>query len=300
MTGTAAPPPYNGIFMLKLRGVFCPLATPFDACGEIRWAKLRDNLARFGLTELSGYLVASRDGEGETLSEAERERLWEAVRDAAGEKILLAAARAEGVRQAVESARAAADLGYAAILVEPPGTPEEGSRQRTFFQALADAAPLPVWIDQASPATISAGALVAAAAHPNVRGMRWMGRADEIPEGLGEDPERFALTAGREAVFLDLWERGARAGIFAAANVVPFHLLSIEEALRTRETEAARELIERLIPFAELTAARRPAAVLKHAMDLKGRHGGPPRLPDAPLDAAARAAVEAALKGLAG
>ena len=39
---------------------------------------------------------------------------------------------------------------------------------------------------------------------------------------------------------------------------------------------------------------------LKHAMDLNGYYGGPPRLPLIPVDPAAKAEIEAAFDGIKG
>ena len=54
--------------MRKLRGVLCPVVTPFDYAGELYPAKLRHNLAKLGRTRIAAYVLTSWDGEGSLLT----------------------------------------------------------------------------------------------------------------------------------------------------------------------------------------------------------------------------------------
>ena len=60
------------LHMLKLRGVYCPISTPFDPAGELNPTKIRQNVNRLGRTALAGYVVGSVVGEGPLRSELER------------------------------------------------------------------------------------------------------------------------------------------------------------------------------------------------------------------------------------
>jgi 4-hydroxy-2-oxoglutarate aldolase len=91
---------------------------------------------------------------------------------------------------------------------------------------------------------------------------------------------------------------GIKAAVLPLANVLPFHLISIEEAIRTRENEAAADLESRLGAIDALLL-RHGVAGLKHAMDLRGYFGGDPRLPLKRVSPQAQAAIEEALDGLA-
>ncbi len=81
------------------------------------------------------------------------------------------------------------------------------------------------------------------------------------------------------------------------ANALPYAYITVYEATRTREPEAADDWRARLAP-AEQVIARHGIAALKYAMELTGYYGGPPRLPRVPLNPAVQAEVEQALAGL--
>jgi dihydrodipicolinate synthase/N-acetylneuraminate lyase len=83
------------------------------------------------------------------------------------------------------------------------------------------------------------------------------------------------------------------------ANAVPYVFVTIYEALRTREEEAAADWIQRLEP-AQAVWTKYGVPGLRYAMDLFAYHGGSTRLPLVNLNAAQRAEVTAAFEGLRG
>ena len=70
--------------MIKLQGVFPPIATPFDSAGNLYRAKILHNIGRLNQVGLSGYVVAGSTGESPLLSFDERIQLFEHVREAPG------------------------------------------------------------------------------------------------------------------------------------------------------------------------------------------------------------------------
>lgn len=88
-------------------------------------------------------------------------------------------------------------------------------------------------------------------------------------------------------------------GLAPLANAVPYVLVTIFEALRTREEEAAADWAARL-GAAEAMWIKYGVPGLRHAMDLFAYHGGSARLPLVNLNPAERAEVEAAYSGLRG
>ena len=286
--------------MLKLRGVLCPLATPFDHRGELYPTKIRHNVGRLNLTSSSGYVVASRTGERELLSAAERRRLWQEVKQAAGDgKLVIAGAGAAGVHETLQLAAEAREDGCDAVWIAPPGLFEhDANAALLYFRAVADGSKLPVVVGEARADDASIERLSKLTAHPNIVAAccdaddeRFMRLREAVPEGL-------PLLSGAERGLAERLRGAAQAAVVPLANVLPFHLLSLEEAVRTREHEAAADLEARLAPALE-AIERHGVAGLKHAMDLRGMYGGPPRLPLSPLGPAAKAEIEAALDGLA-
>jgi dihydrodipicolinate synthase/N-acetylneuraminate lyase len=77
-----------------------------------------------------------------------------------------------------------------------------------------------------------------------------------------------------------------------AANAIPYAYVTVFEAERTREFEAAEDWRRRLKPCEEIVA-RYGVPAVKAAMDRYGFFGGAPRLPGVRLRAAAREEVAA-------
>ena len=93
---------------------------------------------------------------------------------------------------------------------------------------------------------------------------------------------------------------GAVGAVLAFANAAPYAVVSIWEAHRTREPEAAMDWQNRIGYPAALVTTRYGIPGLKYAMDLAGYYGGPPRLPLTPLCPPAKAEIERAFAGLRG
>jgi 4-hydroxy-2-oxoglutarate aldolase len=93
---------------------------------------------------------------------------------------------------------------------------------------------------------------------------------------------------------------GAVGAVLAFANAAPYATVAIWEAHRQREYEAALDWQNRIAHAAVLVTTKYGIPGLKHAMDLNGYYGGPPRLPLCPATAEARLEIEAAFAGLNG
>jgi predicted benzoate:H+ symporter BenE len=72
-----------------LKGIFPPLATPFDASGALDLRAFESNFDTYAAHDLGGYLVLGSNGESPYLDDEEREKLVRAARKGAGKKPLL-------------------------------------------------------------------------------------------------------------------------------------------------------------------------------------------------------------------
>ena len=261
---------------MKLSGLFVATATPFDHAGDIYKVKVEHNVDKWNHTSVVGYAVCADAGEDTLLSASEKVTLWElTAKWAAPDKILIAGASADSVHETVALIARAAELGYKAALVRAPRV--EGADARLYFGAVADRSALPVI---AQPQGVNQ-----VPAHPNIVALRISGVASLSHPVLGAD-------AGQ--LYSDL-AAGAAGAILSFANAAPYACITIWEAYRTREKEAAEDWQQRIQPAAAI-AESIPA--LKHAMDLNGYYGGPPRMPLVTPKAPERAAVETAFDGI--
>ncbi len=252
------------------------MATPFDHAGEIYKVKMEHNVDKWNQTSVAGYAVCADAGEGVLLSADEKATVWElAAKWAAPEKVLIAGASAASVHETVALIARAAALGYKAALVESSRV--EGAAARLYFAAVADRSMLPVI---AQPLVIDEVPL-----HPNIAAVRISGATGLRAPVLGAD-------AG--VLHADL-EAGAAGAILSFANAAPYACITIWEAFRTREKEAAEDWQQRIQPAASIA---RSIPALKHAMDLNGYYGGPPRMPLVTPKPDERAAIDQAFDGI--
>jgi|HubBroStandDraft_2_1064218.scaffolds.fasta_scaffold378077_1 4-hydroxy-2-oxoglutarate aldolase len=269
---------------MKLQGIFLPVAIPFDHAGALYAVKVQHNVEKWNRTGLAGFVVSGP--ENVYLTSEERTRMWEWVAEySAPEKLLIAEAGAPGVRQTVEAANLAETLGYVAAMVRVPD--ETHDAKMIYFRAVADQSKIPVVIDGDLPPE----AIAALGQHPNIAAI--------CRESL--DPvEGLPTLAGSALTLSESFAAGAVGAVLPFANAAPYALISIWEAHRTREFEAARDWQTRVAPITRLIGGAWGVAALKHAMDLNGYYGGPPRLPLTVLTPEQQKEVEGALDGIKG
>jgi 4-hydroxy-2-oxoglutarate aldolase len=269
---------------MKLQGIFLPVAIPFDHKGDLYAVKVQHNVEKWNRTGLAGYVVSGP--EHAFLNSAERVRMWEWVTEySAPEKLLIAQAGAPGVRETVENANAAEGLGYKAVMVRVPDESHEA--KLVYFRAVADQSKIPVILD----GDLAPESIAALAAHPNIIA---------ICRNSLEHLEGFETLAASELALSEAFAAGASGAVLPFANAAPYALISIWEAHRTREFDAARDWEARIAPVVELISGELGVAALKHAMDLNGYYGGAPRLPRVALTAEEQKRVGQALAGIKG
>lgn len=162
---------------MLLEGLHLPLTTPFYSDGRLNLRKLEHNVAAYSKTPVAAIVVLSRHGEPTLLSDEEtRQALRAAIEAAAAEKVMLAGASRDSVRETLAVADNAAALAYDAVLIAPPSFLQAGADRRkakelmNYFQIVADRAALPMVLD-ASVAALPDELVIELAAHPRILGL---------------------------------------------------------------------------------------------------------------------------------
>ncbi len=83
------------------------------------------------------------------------------------------------------------------------------------------------------------------------------------------------------------------------AAAVPELCVKLYELFQNGEIEAAKKLQFDLVPLNKVLTQTQGIPAIKHAMDMRGFQGGPPRLPLLPLDERGKDEVAGLLKKLA-
>ena len=173
-----------------------------------------------------------------------------------------------------------------------------------FFRALADQSPVPVLIHNAPQMTgvdLLPETAAKLAEHPNIAGVIETGTpASRVAQIRALAPKDFAVLAGTESQVWDSLKAGANGAALAFASAAPYATIAIWEAFRTREEEAGVDWQGRISHPSILVTDMYGVPGLKHAMDLNGYYGGPPRLPFVPVSRDARREIEDAFRDLKG
>jgi 4-hydroxy-2-oxoglutarate aldolase len=294
---------------MKLHGIFPPIATPFDHNGDLYKAKVIHNVEKWNRTALSGYVVCGSTGESVYLTTDEKIKLWEWVAQAAHtDKLLLAGTGVESVRETVDLTNRAAEMGYKAAMVRTPhyykNLLNRTDAQVLYFRSVADRTKIPLMIynwPQATGLDITPEAVVTLSEHPNIIAIKESsGNLEKVMQMIREVKTGFQVLVGSAPTLWPSLTIGAVGAVLAFANAAPYATITIWEAYRTREIEAARDWQNRITRAAQLVTTKYGVPGLKYAMDLNGYYGGPPRLPLTSLSADAKAEIEAAFHEIKG
>ncbi len=295
--------------MLKLEGIYPPIATPFDSDGNLYKAKVKHNVEKWNRTGLSGYVVCGSTGESVMLTPEEKFQMFEWVAEYAdASKLLMAGTGVESVRETVWLTNRAAEMGYKAAMVRTPhyykNMLNNVAAQTLYFRAVADQSKIPIMIynwPQATGVDIPAEAVVELSEHPNILAIKESsGNLEKVMQMIREVKPGFQVLVGSAPTLWPSFVVGAVGAVLAFANAAPHATLTIWEAHRTRETEAAQDWQNRIGRPSYLVTVKYGIPGLKYAMDLNGYYGGPCRLPLGPLSPEAKREIEEAFHEVKG
>ncbi len=214
----------------------------------------------------------------------------------------------ESVRETVALTNKAAEMGYKAAMVRTPhyykNLVNRNDAQCLFFRAVADQAKIPLMIynwPQATGVDISPEAVAALSEHPNILAIKESsGNLEKVMQMIREVKAGFQILVGSAPTLAPSLAAGAVGAVLAFANAAPYATITIWEAHRSRETEAAADWQARISRAAQLVTTKYGVSGLKYAMDLMGYYGGPPRLPLVPPSPEAKHEIEQAFDKLRG
>ena len=273
--------------MREIRGVIPPVITPFTESGEVDYAALVSNLARWNRTALAGYLILGSNSEFVYLNEDEKVRILEVTREhIPRDKVLIAGTGCEATQATIALTRRAADIGADAVMVVTPSYYKPHMRAHVLiehYRRVADASPVPVFLYNVPIFTgivLDPDVVGRLAGHGNIVGMKdSAGNLTVFAEYRRQTPPEFLLFVGSGPVFLPALSLGARGGILAFANCAPEACLHLNTLFHEGKLDEAREQQLKLLPAMRVVTTRFGIGGLKAAMDMVGYTGGWPRPP---------------------
>jgi len=291
---------------MELKGMIPALTTPFDVQGAVALDRLRENVASYNRTGLSGYLAVGSTGESVLLSREEFDKVLATVREmAAPGRILIAGAGVDSTAETISRIDVAASLGYHFALVctpyffKPQMSPEALAEH---FRRVADAARIPILlysIPQLTGVAIDADLAGRLAEHRNIAGMKdSSGNVELIGAILASVPESFHLMTGAATTVYPSMQLGAKGAILALADFLPEHCVALYDAITAHDPRASLEMQRRVLRASNRIVGAMGIAGVKYAMDCRGYFGGPVRRPLLPLDEVQKREVKSLIAAL--
>ena len=255
-----------------LRGITCPIVTPFDGgrLDENALANLVDHLEGGGIDAL---FPCGTTGEFPSLAPAERLEVIERTVEYADVPVV-AGAGATSVSETIDAVeKAAAVCADAAAIVAPYfTTANDPAGNRRFFEAVLEEVPVPVLlynIPQCTGRRIEPETVIALADREDVLGIKdSSGDFAYFLSVLERTPDAFLCLQGYDALFLPSLRMGADGGINALTQVVPE---AFREIADDPGSDRARELqAEAITPLFEACTAYDFAPGTKAALVERG------------------------------
>ncbi len=270
-------------------GIITAMVTPFDANGELA-EDAAGRLVRHLLENGSdGLVLAGSTGEGSTLDDEEKLRLWEIGVAESGDAPIIAGTGSNDTRHSVELTRRATEVGVDGVLVVTPYYNKPNRRGLVeHFKAVAAATDKPVIvynIPARCVVDLPNDLLAELAQVPNIAAVK-QSRYEDI-----EPIEGLDLLAGNDDTLAEVLDKGGTGGILVAANVVGTEMRRmIDEPDNRQEVhESLSDLFEALFVTAN------PIGV-KAALNMLGHEVGSLRLPLVEASDEERAVVRASLE----
>jgi len=273
--------------MPSFEGVFIPVTTPFRG-DDVAAERLQANLQKWNATALGGYVVLGSTGEFPMLSEAERDRVLAAAREAIPrDKTFIAGTGTNSTLHTIRQSKRAAELGADAAIVITPHYFTKGFSQAPaqirHYLAVAEASPIPVMIYNFPVNTginLEAETVAKIAQHPNVCGIKdSSGNIPQCAQIIDQTPKTFHVLVGAASALLPSLAIGSSGGIVALGLISAREFCEVYALARAGRWDEARAIAARMMAADRGIAGRYGIGGLKAALDLQGFYGGPCRQP---------------------
>lgn len=276
---------------MEIKGIFPALVTPFASDESVSLSALKENIRRYNQTGLAGYVVLGSTGEAVMLSRDEADSVLAAAKEAAApDMLLIAGTGAESTSETIARTKRAAALGYDLALVKTPYYYKPFYRPESYIQhyrAVADASPIPILlysVPQFTGVTLETPEILTLAQHPNIAGIKdSSGSVQRIGELVASAPGSFQVLTGGAPVIYPCLVVGARGAILALASALPEKCVELYQLVQRGQSEQAKHLQHVIVMASRRILSEHGLSGLKHAMDLRGFHGGSPRPPLLPI-----------------
>lgn len=290
----------------EITGILPPLLTPFDENEDVIEGVLRQEVRYMLSKGVHGLVPGGSAGEGNTLSIDElRQIVGATCEEAAGRVPVVAGIIVNSTRQAIEKARAVADLGVSALQITPVHYiyKNDDDAMIRHFRAIFDAVGIPIIIYNVIPWNYLSVDLMLRMMRevPGVFGVKQSaGDLKSMADLIDRCEPHQRIYAAIDALLYPTFALAAHGAISQILSAVPGPCVELWRLVRNGDHVGALALHRRLLRMWNAIAGDNRLAVTKYTMSLQGVAVGKPRAPLTPASAAQRQAASKALAELLG
>jgi 4-hydroxy-2-oxoglutarate aldolase len=289
----------------RFKGIYAPLTTPFKE-EAVYTEKLKENIQKYNVFDLSGYVISGSSAESVYLTDNEVETLVRAAKDAAAaDKHIIVGTARESTKITLEFSKRMEDLGIDATLIRTPsyfsGLMTSDALKKHYF-TIADNVKVPLiiyHIPRYTGVNISPELLCELSKHENIAGIKDssgnMAFLDRIIPHL--DPDFDYLLGAGSMLFPGIM-MGACGGVLALADVATFLCVELYQLSLSKQLEEAKKLQHDIVPLNQALTVEHGIPAIKYALDQIGFFGGPCRMPLQPLEKSAKQKIDTILHTL--
>lgn len=290
----------------EITGILPPLLTPLDDNEDVVESVLRQEVRYMLSKGVHGLVPGGSAGEGNTLSTDElRQIVGVTCEEAAGRVPVVAGIIVNSTRQAIEKAKAVADLGVSALQITPVHYIYKNDDEAMIrhFRTIYDKVGIPIIIYNVIPWNyLSVDLMVRMMREvPGVFGVKQSASdlksmADLI---LRCEPHQ-RIYAAIDALLYPTFALAAHGAISQILSAVPGPCVELWNLVKAGDHKRALELHTKLLRMWNAISGDNRLAVTKFTMSLQGVPVGNPRAPLTPATESQRRAAKKALEELLG
>ena len=277
------------------------MVTPYTAGGEVDYGLARRLAASLVRAGNDGVVVTGTTGEAPLLSDDEKARLWEEVKQELGDGgTVVAGAGTNDTRHSIALAKRAGEAGADAILAVAPyylRPPQAGIVEH--FRQIAESAPAPVIVYNVPGRTgvnLTVETLLRLSEIPNIAGNKEANGDLHAAARVLEARPEFRIWSGNDNDNFHLWNMGAYGAISVTSHIVAGRQRAMLEAVLAGDLAAAAAIHRPLVPLTDACFLNGSPSTIRYVLRQLGVDIGAPRLPVVEPDEAVGAKVMAEVK----
>ncbi|MFN8508577.1 MAG: 4-hydroxy-tetrahydrodipicolinate synthase [Dehalococcoidia bacterium] len=286
--------------MTELGRLLTAMVTPYTPDGTVDYAHARRLAAHLVRSGNHGIVAVGTTGESPLLTDDEKARLWEELKQELGTATVVAGAGTNDTRHSIHLTRLAEKAGADAILAVVPyylKPPQEGIYQH--FKAIAESTTLPVILYDVPGrvgTAMTLDTILRLAEIPNIVGNKDATANLAQAAAVIEARPDFKIWSGNDNDSFHLYCLGAYGAISVTGHIVAGQQRRMLELVLEGRVAEAAAIHRRLCPLTDACFLNGSPSTIRYVLRQLGFEIGVPRLPVVEPDAAVGAKVMAEVR----